>query len=202
MSVTVQSRQYSPVSDGHLVEGESVDQELAIGRQEGRQRDDDRRGDEDRRDRDERRVATTLGEVPSRGLRIPGFLGEPAQARGDLRLVGGRCPPVGLAIRLDRPVQVAMADPGRRDVPPGQIGRWCLAQLGRGLPRREGRVVLIESIARLAEAEQCRRGQRRIVEPDDPAEEDRCVAKIARRQGRVGAGQQGSRLVAGQPPGP
>ena len=202
MSVTVQSRQYSPCATATLSRAKASNRNRPSG---------DRRADSETMTvaamrivvtEIERRVATTLGEVAPRGLRIPGFLGEPTQPRRDLRLVGGRRPPVGLAIRLDRPVQVAVADPRRGDVPPGQIGRWRLAELGGGLPRREGRVVLIESIARLAKAEQRRRGQRRIVEPDDPAEAHRRVAKIARRQGGVGVGQQGGRLVAGQPPGP
>ena len=54
--------------------------------------------------------------------RIPGLLGQPAQASGDLGLVLARGAPIGFAIRLDGADQLAGSDACRRDVPPGAVG--------------------------------------------------------------------------------
>jgi hypothetical protein len=69
------------------------------------------------------------------------------------------------------------------------------------LPRGHGRIVLVEPVARLAETEQSRRRDRRVVEADDAAIAHRRVPEVAGRHRRVRVGDQVERLVATQPAG-
>ena len=116
-------------------------------------------------------------------------------------MLGGRAP-VGLPVRLDRALEVPFADPRGGHVAPGRIRRRRLAQLDGRLPGTQRGLVVIESIARLAKAQQGGGGKCGVVEPDDPAVANGCIAEVPGRQPRVGIGQEGDRLLAGQPPGP
>ncbi len=85
------------------------------------------------------------------------FVSQPSRLAISALSACGR-PTLGLAIRADRPVQVALADRRRGDVAPGRVGRWRLADLEDGLPVRHRRVVLAGAEPRLAEPQQRRRG--------------------------------------------
>ena len=183
-----------------LVEGEGVEERLALGREAGRQRHDHGRGDEHDRDRQQRPVAAAAGEVLACRARIALLLHQPAQSSRDLGLVLGRGSPVRLPVGGDRAGQVAAADPGGRYVAPGGVGRGRLAELCRGLPGREGGIVVIESMARLAEPEEGGRRDRRVIETHDPRVADRGVAEVARRQSGVGGSEQVDGLGARQAP--
>ena len=117
--------------------------------------------------RDPRPVAPAAREVALRGAGVAGLLVQPAEPVGDLGLVLRGRPTVGFAVGRDRAVQVAVADPRRRDVPPGGVGRRRLRQLEDGRPARDRLRLVVEPVVGLAEAEQRRGGDRRVVEADD-----------------------------------
>ena len=187
-----------PGRDRRLVELERIEQEPAFLREQGRQRDDRAQGDEDHRDRDERAIATTACEVAPRRAGVAHLLGQPAEPVRDLRLVFHRGAAIGLSIGVDGAGQVTVADPGGRHVPPRRIAGRRLSDLDRGLPRRDGRRVVTESIAGLAQPEQCRGRHGGVIEPDDPAEVGGSFGVIAARQGCVARTQQGARLLGAQ----
>ena len=189
-SVTVQSRQYSPSATASLSSQSACSRSGALGREQDDERDDRRRGDDDRGDRDQRPVAAGLGEVPSGRAGVTGLLGQPPEPGGDLGLVGCGRPSIGFAIGPLRGTQVALADAGRRHVPPGRIGRWRLADLDGGFPRRDGADLVVEPVASLAQPEQGGGRDGRVVEADDALVVDRGVPEVAGREQLVAAHQQ------------
>ena len=127
-----------PLRHAELVELERLEDVLAlVGEQRG-ERDDRRHRDDQQGERQPRRVAASAREVAPRGAGVAGLLGQPAEAVGDLGLVLGRRPPVGLPIGLDGARVVAGSDARGRDVAPGRVGRRRLGQVA-GWPTRSGR---------------------------------------------------------------
>src|SRR6185295_7058239 len=95
-----------------------------------------------------------------------------AEARRDLRLVLGRRAAVRLAIRLGRRLQLTRADAHAREVSPRLVGGRVVAQPADRLPRRRGLALVVEAIQRVAVAEECGAGDRRVGVPNDAAEVD------------------------------
>ena len=112
-------------------------------------------------------AAAAAGEVAPRRPDVARLLRQPAEPVRDLRLVLRRRPAIRLAVGRDRPVQVAVADPGRRDVPPGRVGGRRLGQLEDRLPGPDGAVLVVHPVAGLGHPEEGRAGDLGIVEADD-----------------------------------
>ena len=177
--VTLHSRQNSPAREGQLVELEQLVERLAVLGEERGQRDDAGQRDDHQRQRDPRSVAPAAREVALRGAGVAGLLVEPAEPAGDLGLVLRGRPSIGFAVGRDRAVQVAIAHPRRRDVPPRGVCRRRLRQFQDGHPARDRLGLVVEPVVRLAEAEQRRGGDHRVVETDDAIEVQASVGEIA-----------------------
>ena len=151
------------------------------------------------RHRDPRAVAAAAREVALRGPGVAGLLGQPAEPAGDLGLVLGRRPAVGLAVGVDRAVQVAVADARRRDVPPGRRrSRASRGSSRTAVQRRDRLGLVVEPVVRLAEPEQGRRRDRRVVEADDAIEVPAGVGEIAGGEQLAATLEQRQRRVTGQ----
>ena len=166
--MTVHSRQYSPAATAGLVELESAVEPRAFDREHRRRaRRSTYRDDRRHRERDQRAVTAAAREVALGRAGVAGLLGEPAQPVRDLRLVLRRGPAVRLAVRAHRRPQGAHPDAGGREVPPRPIGGRGLAQLDDRLPVGDRAVLVVQAVARLAQPEQRRGRDGRVVEPDD-----------------------------------
>ena len=110
------------------------------------------------------------GEVPVRGARVAGLLGQPAEARRDLRLVIGRRAAVSLAIGLHRRGQLAGSHPYAGEIAPRRVGGWVLAQPDHGLPRGCCLALVVEAVQGIAVAEQRGPGDRRVLVADGAPE--------------------------------
>jgi hypothetical protein len=104
--------------------------------------------------------------------------------------------PNRLAVGLVGAHQVAASHAGRGDVPPRSVRGRRLGQVEDPLPREQRSTLVIESVARLAEAEERGAGHGRIVEADDAAEAEGRIAEVAAAQRRIPVGQQSQRLIA------
>ena len=200
-AVQQRHREQPPVLAGRdrlLVELEGFVQDLTLGRQDRRQRDDDGRRDQDGRDGQDLRIATTAGEVSPRPVDVAGLLGQPAESVRDLGTVGGGRPPFGLTVGADRGLEIPFADVGGRDVAPGRVRRRRLPDLQDGLPGRQGGAVLAHPEPGLAEPEQCGGRDRRVVETDDAPISDRGLRVVARSEESVALRQQRGGVRGGQ----
>jgi hypothetical protein len=184
-----------PVRHRQLVELEQLEEEVALGR-EGHERDDNGQPDDQPRQRERRPGATALREVPPRCPRVARLLGEPPEPVRDLGLLRGGRPPLGLTVGGDRSAQVAGPDASRGDLAPGPVRARRLGQLEDRLPGGDGRLVLVEPVERLPEAEQGGRGDRRIIETDDAPVVDRRLAVITRIHQLRRPVEHGRRILA------
>ena len=105
---------------------------------------DDRVGDE----RGVGRVrAARPVELASRGEVVAGLLEQPGDPVRDRPALGGRRTPVRLAVRGDRPLQVAVTDQLLGDAPPAEP-RGRAAGVRRGLPRDLGAGLVVRAVSR------------------------------------------------------
>src|SRR4029079_11058431 len=88
-------------------------------------------------------------ELAPRGEVVAGVLEQPGDAVGDGAALVRWCAPVGLAVRLDRVIEVAVADMLLGCGTPAQPGHRP-TQLGRLLPGLQGAGLVVEAVARRA----------------------------------------------------
>ncbi len=195
---TVNSRQYSPWATTALVEQEQA--EDRIRRVVGRRQEvgDDRDRDDRVGHRERQAVAAAPGEVAPGGAAVAGLLGQPAQSRGDLRLVARRRPAVGLAVGLDR-ARGSLPSPDelrpRCSARPGS----CWASRRRPAAARQLARAWSSSLARnqtLPMPSMAAGGDRRIGIADHPLVQAAGVLQVARGEEGVGPARGGRRASA------
>ena len=160
----------------------------ALHRDQGR---DHRHADDQVGHEGRQHVAAAAREVAASGTGVAGLLGEPAQARGDQRLVGGGGAPLALAVGVERALEVLGANPRRRDLTPGSIRCRRLGQGGHLLPRGQGVGLAVQAVERVAHAVQGGRGNVPVRRAERPAVQGQGVFRLTRLQQLVGPLDQG-----------
>ena len=123
---------------------------------------EDRVGDEERRADGDDRVGDVRGvgrvgaagavELAPSGKVVAGLLEQPGNAVGDGTALGGRRAAIGLAVRGDGTLEIAVADELLGDAPPSEPGT-AAAGLGCGAPGREGARLVIGPVASRADGQ-------------------------------------------------
>ena len=135
------------------------------------------------------------GEVPGRGAGIAHLLGQPAQARCDLRPVLRGGPALGLAVGALGSGEVPVAHPHRGDLAPCPVRDTRFGQREDLLPRRPGLVLVVEAVQAHPQPEERGRGLLHVRGADHPLVVASGVRKLAGGQQLVGTAEQRCRGV-------